>query len=143
MQILSKILFVVVMLIFLPIWLSLMVVYGMIIGPIGYAILFYQKFYEDYLLEKKLYKRYLVLKKVGRWEDERKDPDTGERKKNVPPASPRKAAFDVAVLTALMFVVMFLFGVIAGPIKAIILFCRRMYFIAFPDEILVRRKKNV
>ncbi|MFA5097842.1 MAG: hypothetical protein WC490_04370 [Candidatus Margulisiibacteriota bacterium] len=139
----AKLLFVLVMLLFAPIWLPLMVVYGMIIGPIGYAILFYQKFYEDYLLEKKLYKHYLVLKKVGRWEDERRDPYTGSREKNVPPSSPRKAAFDVAILTALMFVVMFLFGVIAGPIKAIILFCRRMYFMAFPDEILVRRKKNV
>ncbi|MFA5097043.1 MAG: hypothetical protein WC490_00230 [Candidatus Margulisiibacteriota bacterium] len=143
MQPLSKALFVIVMILFVPIWLPLMVVYGMIIGPIGYAILFYQKFYEDYLLEKKLYKHYLVLKKVGRWEEETRDPDTGERKKNTPPSSPRRAAFDVAILTALMFVVMFLFGIIAGPIKAIILFCRRMYFYAFPDEILVRRNKNV
>ena len=139
----AKLLFVLVMVIFSPIWLPLMVVYGMIIGPIGYAILFYQKFYEDYLLEKKLYKHYLVLKKVGRWEAEIKDPYTGSREKNIPPSSPRKAAFDVAILTALMFVVMFLFGVIAGPIKAIILFCRRMYFYAFPDEILIRRKMNV
>ncbi|MFA5105187.1 MAG: hypothetical protein WC527_08440 [Candidatus Margulisiibacteriota bacterium] len=139
----SKIFFVIVMMIFLPIWLPIMVIYGMIIGPIGYAILYYQRFYEDYLYEKKRYKHYQILKKVGRWEDEYRDSDTGERKKNVPPSSPRKAAFDAAILTAIMFVVMFLFGIIAGPAKAVILFCRRMYFIAFPDEIFVRRKTNV
>lgn len=139
----AKLLFVFVMLLFSPIWLPLMVVYGIIIGPVGYAILFYQRFYEEYLYEKRRYKHYLILKKVGRWEDEIRDPDTGERKKNIPPSSPRRAAFDVAILTALMFAVMFLFGIVAGPVKAIIFFCRRMYFYAFPDEILVRRNKNV
>lgn len=133
-------LFVIVMIIFAPIWLPLMVVYGAIIGPIGYAILFYQKFYEDYLQEKRRYRQYLVLKKVGRWKNEYKDPDTGEMKKNTPPPSPKRAALDVAIYTAIMAVVMFLVGIIAGPVRAIIIFCRRMYFYAFPDEVLLRRK---
>lgn len=143
MQILPKILFVIIMLIFLPIWLPLMVIYGMIIGPIGYAMLFYQKFYENYLEEKKRYKHYLILKKAGRWRDEIRDPDSGQLRKNDPPSTPRRAAWDVAMLTAFMFMVMFLFGILAGPVKAVILFCRLMYFTVFPDEILLRRNINV
>ena len=139
----AKILFTYAMILFAPIWLPIMVVFGMILGPIGYAVLFYQRFYAYYLFEKKEYKRYLVLKKVGRWEKESRDPDTGRMEDNIPPESPKKAAFMLAVMTGVMFVGMFLFGVVAGPVRAIMIFWRRMYYFAFPNEILKRRKKSV
>lgn len=131
------------MLVLSPIWLPIMVVFGVILGPIGYAILYYQNFYADYLYEKNQYKRYLILKKVGRWKDESRDPDTGIMTKNIPPASPKKAALDVAIMTTIMFIVMFLFGIIAGPVRAIIIFWRRMYYFTFPDEILKGAIKHV
>lgn len=132
----AKLTFVAIMIFTSPIWFPLCIIYGIIIGPIGYWVLFIQGFSDGYLFNKIDYEKYLQQKASGEWKDGYLNYSTGLFVKNILPDSPRMYIVKVCCLILGSAVIFVPLGIITGPISAVQFFWRRLFLSFFPDEIL-------
>lgn len=132
-----KTLFYLLMIITLPVWFPLCIIYGIIVGPIGYFILMRQNAYDIHQQNKYEYEDYLKKKQAGKWPQRQviQNPQGGSTVINEPPQQPKPLnSLPVHILSS--FIIAIPLGVLIGPVNAVRIFWRRMLFRFFPDEIL-------
>ncbi|OGC09944.1 hypothetical protein A3J90_02665 [candidate division WOR-1 bacterium RIFOXYC2_FULL_37_10] len=115
-KIFKKILFALIMTATSPLWLLLCMLYGIIIGPVGYAVFFFQNLHENFIVQQFKYEDYLKRKETG----------------NIDPLEPSLSSPSSFAVTSFLFspviiVISLILGIMFGWIKAIDIFYKRTY----------------
>ena len=144
----AKFWFYLLMIITAPIWALLCIIYGLIIGPIGFQFFLFQYHRDAYLRNLPKYNKYLEEVKTGTYKpiEDKFNPVYGTWTYEPPPPSPLKMIFILLFFNIGMIPLSIIWGIIVGPISAMELFWRRIYFKFFPKEILKEaeeRKQDV
>ncbi|OGC08695.1 hypothetical protein A2230_05750 [candidate division WOR-1 bacterium RIFOXYA2_FULL_36_21] len=120
---LKKILFGIIVTITSPVWIPLCMLYGAIVGPIGYAVFFFQNLNENYICQELRYQEYLKRRDAG-------DIDPLEPKLS----SPSSFVFTSILFSPVILLISLVLGIMFGWIKAIDVFYKRLYRRFFPID---------
>ena len=121
----AKLLFYILMTVTFPVWFPLCLVYGIIIGPVGYMVFFFQNLHDNYYYEQLKYEEYLKESKEISGSNEERLPS---------PSSPSQFILSSILFSPVIIFISLILGIMFGWIKAVESFCKKSYRKFFPID---------